>query len=80
MYGIRGVWGGVRYDGGVGMVCHMEYLPRSLWPPLWLVGWEVWRSHRGQEEKLVLFKLQSWSVLWDVVPDVEELIFAQVTV
>ena len=29
MYGIRGVWGGVSYDWGVGMVPHMEYLPRS---------------------------------------------------
>ena len=32
------------------------------------------------QEKLVLFKLKSWGVLQDMVPDVGELIFAQVPV
>ena len=34
----------------------------------------------GRGERLVLFKLKSWSVLQDMIPDVGELILAQVPV
>ena len=46
--------------------------------PLWLVGWEGKGGPVGGG--LVLFEFKSWSVLQDMVPDVEELIFAQVSV
>ena len=44
---IRGVWGGVRYDGGVVMAPPLEFLPRCLYPQLWLVGWEGGVVHVG---------------------------------
>ena len=62
----------------------MEYSPRCLCPPLWLVGWEglggPCSSGRKGREKLVLLKLKSWSVLQDLLLDVGELIFALIPV
>ena len=49
--------------------------------PTMVSGWGWVREVlQGGEEEMVLFKLKRWSVLKDMVPDVGELIFAQVPV
>ena len=81
--GIRGVQGGVRYDGVVGMVSACLILTKKKFvPPIMVSGLAgVGRSCSGGGEKeLVLFKLKTLSVLQGMVSDVEELIFAQIPV
>ena len=77
--GIGAMWGGVSYGRGEVKATHMGILAKKMCvPPLWLVGRGV-MAHVG-DVNLGLFNLKSWCVLQDLVPDVWELIFAQVPV